>query len=455
MSATAAPIISTIILNWNRVGLLQRTLQSYIDTVSVPHELFVVDNGSSDGSQEVIARFCKEHPAITPIVLESNEGGCAVNRGLARSRGTLLHISENDIQYLPGWAERVIAAFESFPELGQLSLFGPVPSDDEAWDVKPCSMRYRRDQIIYVTEHNVGTSSVLRRAVWDKGIRIHNYPTKEGSFLFPDDGRLSREIRELGFWVAWAPEYLVGNLGHMGQEIEDHPEYYLENYRSKDWFGLGQLKERMERWRSQVRPVRKSFLYGEAALSGEKSFPSQECACPQRWSMIDGNTAEVETLEFLYSLVRLLKPNLVVETGTWHGHSAVAMGKALRQNGFGRIISLEIDPEVCAVAQRRVESEGLLPYVEVRNESSFAAVIPKNIDVLLLDSELPIRGAEFEHFRTKLRPESIVIFHDTSTIHGTVRADVKRLIAEGTLSGMMFPTPRGLAICEYREMSRT
>jgi predicted O-methyltransferase YrrM len=448
----AEPVISTIVLNWNRVHLLQQTLESYLETVAAPHEVFVVDNGSSDGSQEVIKRFCKDYPVITPILLESNEGGHALNRGLALSRGTLLHISENDVEYLPGWTEKVTGAFKSFPELGQLSLFGPVPSDDEAWDLKPCSMRYRRDQIIYVTEHNVGTSSVIRRAVWDNGIRIHNYPTKEGSFLFPDDGRLSREIRDVGLWVAWAREYLARNSGHMGQEIENHPEYYLENYRSKDWFGIEALEKRMERWHSQVRPVRQSFLYGNAVLSGEKSFPSQECNYPQRWSMIDGNTAEVETLEFLYSLVRLLKPNLVVETGTWHGHSAVAMGKALRQNGFGRIISFEVDPEISAVAERKVEDEGLLPYVEIRNESSLSAVIPDKIDILLLDSELPIRGAEFEYFRARLRHESIVIFHDTSTIHGTVRADVNKFIAQGTLKGMVFPTPRGLAICEYREM---
>ena len=450
---TDQPLISTTVLNWNRAALLHQTLQSYLDTVRVPHELFIVDNGSTDGSREVIARFCRDHPLVTPILLESNEGGQAINHGLARSQGKLLHLSENDLQYLPGWDEKVIAAFESFPLLGQLSVFGPVPTDEEAWDIKPCSMRFHREQIIYVTEYNVGTSSVLRREVWDKGVRVNNYPTKEGTFLFPDDGRLSVEIRTLGFWVAWAAKYLVRNIGHMGDEIESNPEYYLENYRSKDWFGLGAFRQRMERWHSQVRPVRRSFLYGDETLSGEKSLPNPECSSPQRWSMIDGNTAEVETLEFLYSLVRLLKPSLIVETGTWHGHSAVAFGKAVRQNGMGKVVTFEIDPEICAVAKHRVESEGLLPYVDVRNESSLAAVISDKIDLLLLDSDLPLRVTEFEYFRSKLRPGSIVIFHDTSTTHRVVRQDVQNLMAEGKLRGMIFPTPRGLAICEYRELS--
>ena len=193
------------------------------------------------------------------------------------------------------------------------------------------------------------------------------------------------------------------------------------------------------------------LVWGRNAIGRE--IASRCRVPPQRWSMIDGNTAEVETLEFLYSLVRLLKPSLIVETSTWHGHSAVAFGKAVRQNGMGKVVTFEIDPEICAVAKHRVESEGLLPYVDVRNESSLAAVISDKIDLLLLDSDLPLRVTEFEYFRSKLRPGSIVIFHDTSTTHRVVRQDVQNLMAEGKLRGMIFPTPRGLAICEYRELS--
>ncbi len=119
------------------------------------------------------------------ILLDHNLGGEALNLGLERSQGLLLHISENDIDYLPGWDRAIVEAFQAFPELGQLSVFGPVPTDDEAWDVKPCSMRHRAGHIVYVTDHNVGTSSVISRAVWENKVRLHNYPTKDGSFLIP------------------------------------------------------------------------------------------------------------------------------------------------------------------------------------------------------------------------------------------------------------------------------
>ena len=442
-------MISTTLLSWNRVALLERTLSSYVQTVSVPHELVIVDNGSTDGARDVIRGFLQQHPQYDAIFLDENIGGCAINLGLERSRGPLLHISENDIEYRPGWDRAILASFETFPELGQLSLFGPVPTDEEAWEVKPCTMRHRRGQIIYFTEINVGTSSVIARAVWDRNVRVHNLPTKDGTFLFPDDGRLSSEVRASGLWVAWAHKYLVRNLGHRGDEIKANPEYYLENYRSKDWFGLEGLRKRMDGWHSQQTPIRKSFLYGEEELSGEKSLPSPECPHPQQWSMLDGNTAEVETLEFLYAVVRLHKPSLIVETGTWHGHSAVALGKALRQNGFGRVITFEIDQEISEIAQRLVKAEGLCDFIELRNQSSLQATIADPIDMLLLDSELHLRVHEFERLRPQLRPGAIVIFHDTSTLHRIVREDVIRLTQQRLLTTLMFPSPRGLAVCQY------
>lgn len=444
------PLISTTVLNWNRRDLLELTLHSYVRTISVPYELFIVDNASTDGSRDLIQEFCRVHSGAAAILLNSNEGGEAINYGLERSRGKLLHISENDIEYLPEWAQTVITDFETFSELGQLSLFGPVPTDDEVWIVKSCSLRHRYGRLIYVTDENVGTTSILRRAVWDRSVRIHNIPTTEGSFLFPDDAKLSSDVRAMGLWSAWAQKYLVRNLGHMGGEIERRPDYYLENYRSKAWLGIDGLRDRIATWRSQMKPIRKSFLYGDQTFSGEKSLASPECPFPQRWSMIDGNTAEVETLEFFYAVARVAKPKLVVETGTWVGHSSVSFGKALRQNGFGKVITFEIDSEVCKIANCLVESEGLSGFVEVRNQSSIETIVDEEIGILLLDSELPLRITEFHHFRGRLQPGAIVIFHDTSTIHKIVRNDIQKLIEDGYLAGVNFSSPRGLAICQYR-----
>jgi predicted O-methyltransferase YrrM len=337
--------------------------------------------------------------------------------------------------------------FDAFPTLGQLSLFGPVPTDEEAWELKPSVLRHSRGLILYEALGNVGTSSVLRREIWDRGVRVTNVQS-QGSFLFPDDSALSRHIKELGYLVAWADHYLVRNVGHCSEEFAKHPDYYRENYTSKHWLGVEGWQRRTETQRVQPRPFRSTFLPVGSALSPEKSSPRSECPEPQLWSMLDGWTAEVETLEFLYSLARLLKPKFIVETGTWHGHAACAMGHALRANGRGRLATLEIDAASCAVATSNVEAAQLSKLVEVVNCDSLQYAPPQRIDLLLLDSDLAAREPEFWHFAPSLSPGAFVVFHDTSEIHAIVREGVSRIVRAGALRTLSFATPRGLMLCQ-------
>jgi predicted O-methyltransferase YrrM len=53
----------------------------------------------------------------------------------------------------------------------------------------------------------------------------------------------------------------------------------------------------------------------------------------------------IEVLDFLYTLVRLTKPERVLETGTWLGRSATAIASALRANGIGYLVTIELNGE--------------------------------------------------------------------------------------------------------------
>src|SRR5438552_9452669 len=105
-------------------------------------------------------------------------------------------------------------------------------------------------------------------------------------------------------------------------------------------------------------------------LEPEYHRPTPECPHPERWSMFDSMTAEAEVLEFLRTLVTTLKPQLVVETGTFMGISTLWIAEALKQNGFGRVISCEFDPVVFAKAQQRIAASPHRDVIELRNESS-------------------------------------------------------------------------------------
>ena len=81
----SAPFLSVVIVNYNGGALLQRTLQSLYDTTDgLALETFVVDNGSSDGSLEMVQR---EFPTAQVIESDANLGFAkANNRALRRAR---------------------------------------------------------------------------------------------------------------------------------------------------------------------------------------------------------------------------------------------------------------------------------------------------------------------------------------------------------------------------------
>lgn len=179
--------------------------------------------------------------------------------------------------------------------------------------------------------------------------------------------------------------------------------------------------------------------------------PTPECPHPERWTMYDSMTAEVEVLEFLRCLVTTIKPELVVETGTFSGISALWMAEGLRQNGRGKVITCEFDPLVFAKAKDRIAKSGLGEWIESRNESSLETRIDGSIDLLFSDSEQSIREQEVRRFLPQMNPNGLILMHDASSHQKVVRQAALRLDSEGLLAVVLLPTPRGLVVAQKRE----
>jgi len=188
---------------------------------------------------------------------------------------------------------------------------------------------------------------------------------------------------------------------------------------------------------------------GEAILP-EYGPPTRECPYPERWKMTDSQTSELEVLEFLKSVVTTIKPRLILETGTFIGAGAIRMAEGLRENGFGRIVTLENDPAVFAKAKERIEASGLGEWIECRNESSLDAKIEGSIDLYFCDSLLGVREQEIRKFLPQINPQGLILVHDASSHFAVVREAVLRLEAEGLISTVLLSTPRGLAVAQKR-----
>ena len=242
-------------------------LRSYADTVSRPAEITVIDNGSSDNTRCVIDKARNFLPTLQAIFLDENIGGEALNACLDNVRGDLIHITENDQLFLSGWTDHARDAFKIFSDLGQLSFFAPVPTDEQAWEVQPCHLRFSQGKILYEAHHNLTTSSVIRsNLIRDHNIRIHNLPSSGTmQFKFPDDGRLSRDVKNAGYWCAWSDRYYVRNLGHEIAEFARDRPYYEENYASKPWLGIEGWKRRLTAARGRPRIHRHSLVFAKSA----------------------------------------------------------------------------------------------------------------------------------------------------------------------------------------------
>jgi len=186
-------------------------------------------------------------------------------------------------------------------------------------------------------------------------------------------------------------------------------------------------------------------------LQPEYSQPTPECPHPQHWRMYDSMTAEVEVLDFLKALVVAVKPELVVETGTFLGSSTLRIAEGLRENGFGRVITCEADPKVFAEARKRIVASGLPEWIELRNESSLEMKVEGRIDLLYCDSDLPLRETEVRWFLPQVNPNGLILMHDASSALKTVREGARNLEREGLISVVFLPTPRGLVVAQKRE----
>lgn len=185
-------------------------------------------------------------------------------------------------------------------------------------------------------------------------------------------------------------------------------------------------------------------------LQPEYHRPTPECPNPERWSMYDSMTAEVEVLEFLRSLVHTMKPRTVVETGTFMGISTLSIAEGLKANGFGKVITCEYDPAVWMKAKERFAGSGLAEWIDCRNESSLEIKVPDTIDLLFSDSDPPLREKEVRRFLPQMNPNGLILMHDASSHLKTVREAALRMEQEGLISAILIPTPRGLVIAQRR-----
>ena len=103
------PLISVILPTFDRADLLPRSIASVLAQTFTDWELIIIDDGSTDNTNEVVAAWQQQSARIR-YIRQANQGvGAARNRGVAEARGAYIACLDSDDEYRPAHLETRLA----------------------------------------------------------------------------------------------------------------------------------------------------------------------------------------------------------------------------------------------------------------------------------------------------------------------------------------------------------
>jgi N-acetylglucosaminyl-diphospho-decaprenol L-rhamnosyltransferase len=221
-----SPAISVVVVTWNERDAVSASLPALVEQLRPGDELVVSDNGSTDGTPEVVRGIAPD----ARIVLRGVNGGfmAGVNDGARAARGDLLVLLNPDARIAPGWREEIERPFvEGWPWSAWQALVttgdgarintagGVVHPSGLAWagrNGEPAALADGDDRDVGFAS---GACLAIPRDLWR---REGGFP--EEFFLYGDDVDLSLRLRLRGERVGIAPRAQV-----------DHAYEFLKNRR--------------------------------------------------------------------------------------------------------------------------------------------------------------------------------------------------------------------------------
>lgn len=223
MTESAAPTVAVVIPSWNSAELLPRCLDSLAGQGEV--ETFVVDNGSTDGSVELL-----RERGIPHLTLDRNMGfAAAVDRGVAATRAPLVLPLNADTELGPGVVAALAAALDADPGLGGaapliLQVEGDsrdiasariysagqaLTRDGRAVEIGAGEPRSPASAVRREVFGACGAACLLRRELFTE---LGGYD--ESFFSFYEDVDLNVRARIAGWRFEYVPEAVVWHVGN-------------------------------------------------------------------------------------------------------------------------------------------------------------------------------------------------------------------------------------------------
>lgn len=224
IESTPSNLVSIIILTHNQLNYTRLCLESIQHYTPEPHEIILVDNGSTDGTPAWLRSQAALQNHYTLIENDTNRGFAAGNnQGLERARGACCLLLNNDVVVTPGWLESLLTCAHTRSDIG---IVGPVSNyvsgpqqvktveynTETLQGLMPFALKHRR---LYAGQVRpfwrvVGFCMLIKRAVID---RIGGLDERYGLGNFEDDDFSLRALLA-GYRSAIALDSFVHHFGN-------------------------------------------------------------------------------------------------------------------------------------------------------------------------------------------------------------------------------------------------
>jgi alpha-1,3-rhamnosyltransferase len=211
-SSGDAARVAVVVPSYNHAPFVAATLRSVFRQTRAPSRLLVIDDGSRDGSTQIIEKTLNECPFPCELVARENRGLCAtLNEGLSRTSGEYFAYLGSDDLWLPAFLSARVAALEA-RERAALA-YGHAFIIDEQDNIDDCTRDWAaytdgdaRRMLLAETYAPMSPTVLYRRAAverhgWNERARLEDYElylrlSAEGEFAF--DSRVLSAWRRHG-----------------------------------------------------------------------------------------------------------------------------------------------------------------------------------------------------------------------------------------------------------------
>ncbi len=213
-------MFSVVLPTHNRSELLHRAIRSVLSQVYQNYELIIIDDGSTDNTQEVVQSFDKQR--IVYLHHDKPQGvSAARNTGIRKARGEWVCFLDDDDEYLPDFLVRTREALsQSHSRVGfswcGVQFMGGTPDNEYLIEERTNladSSADNRGEMAYLSI-GTGFGLTVKRSCFDK---VGLFDEKLYSVV--DTDILFRLGANYDFVVI--PEFLIKCYSHQGTQLTD------------------------------------------------------------------------------------------------------------------------------------------------------------------------------------------------------------------------------------------